>query len=220
MTHDLGQFRENYERGVLRRADLADDPIIQFERWWDDWMLKPRYDAAACVLATATTSGVPSARYVLCRRFDASGFEIYTNEQSRKAQDLRDNPQAALVFGWLEEDRQVRVEGPVTRIDDATADVYWASRPRGSQIGGWASDQSEVLADRAELDRHRRDVAERFGGEEQGDPIPRPPFWGGYRVGLDRMEFWQGRPDRLHDRFEYRRDPGSSTGWIVDRLSP
>lgn len=220
MSRDLGHFRENYDHGVLRRADLAPDPIAQFERWWDAWMAKPRYDAAACVLATASASGVPAARYVLCRGFDNTGFEIYTNKESRKAQDLADNPQAALVFGWLEDDRQVRVEGPVTHIDEATADAYWASRPRGSQLGGWASDQSEVLVDRAELDRHRAEAAVRFGGEETGDPVPRPPHWGGYRVGVDRMEFWQGRPSRLHDRFSYRRDPNEPTGWVVDRLSP
>lgn len=221
MSRDLGSFRESYERGVLRRADLADDPISQFERWWDQWRSVERYDVAACVLATAGSTGVPTARYVLCRGFDATGFEIYTNQESRKARDLRANPRAALVFGWLDDDHQVRVEGPVTEIDDETADAYWASRPRGSQLGGWASDQSEVLADRAELDRHRADAVERFGGDDaEGDPIPRPPFWGGYRVGIDRMEFWQGRPDRLHDRFEYRRDGRDPARWVIDRLSP
>ncbi len=220
MSRDLGSFRESYDRGVLRRADLADDPMVQFERWWDEWMSVDRYDAATCVLATAGATGVPTARYVLCRGFDARGFEIYTNLESRKAHDLRANPRAALVFGWLEDDHQVRVEGPVAQIDDQTADAYWASRPRGSQLGGWASDQSEVLADRAELDRHRADVVERFGGEEDGPPVPRPPYWGGYRVGLERVEFWQGRPDRLHDRFEYRRDAAVPDGWAISRLSP
>ncbi len=219
MTPDLGRLRETYDHGVLRRADLAPDPMDQFEQWWDQWETQPHYDAAACVLATATSTGLPSARYVLCRGFDENGFDIYTNLESRKAQDLRANPQAALVFGWLEADRQVRVEGPVSAIDDATADAYWASRPRGSQLGGWASDQSEVLTDRAELERHRTDVAERFGGEDAGTAVPRPPFWGGYRVGVDRMEFWQGRPDRLHDRFEYRRT-GPDGSWRIDRLSP
>ncbi|MCU1497851.1 MAG: pyridoxamine 5-phosphate oxidase [Acidimicrobiales bacterium] len=221
MSRDLGSFREAYQRGVLRRADLAPDPVTQFEQWWDQWMSKPHYDAAACVLATTGSTGVPTARYVLCRRFDQDGFEIYTNQESRKARDMRANPRAALVFGWLEDDHQVRVEGPVTLVDDETADAYWASRPRGSQLSGWASDQSEVLADREELERHRDEALERFGGsEEHGDPIPRPPHWGGYRIGIDRMEFWQGRPDRLHDRFLYHRDPADHTRWQIDRLSP
>jgi pyridoxamine 5'-phosphate oxidase len=220
MSRDLGSFRESYERGVLRRADLAADPLELFERWWDEWRSVARYDAAACVLATAGADGVPTARYVLCRGFGPAGFDVYTNHESRKAQDLRANPRAALVFGWLEDDHQVRVEGPVTLIDDETADVYWASRPRGSQLGGWASEQSEVLADRSELERHLAEAVERFGGEDGHEPIPRPPFWGGYRVGIDRMEFWQGRPDRLHDRFEYRREPAAPSGWTIDRLSP
>ncbi len=220
MSRDLGSFRESYERGVLRRADLPDDPLVLFERWWDEWGSVPRYDPAACVLATADGNGVPSARYVLCRAFDAHGFELYTNKESRKARDLQANPRASLVFGWLEDDHQVRVEGPVRSIDDEAADAYWATRPRGSQLGGWASDQSEVLADRAELERHLADAVERFGLADDGDPIPRPPHWGGYRVGIDRIEFWQGRPDRLHDRFEYRCDPHRPGGWAVSRLSP
>lgn len=220
MSPDLGTFRESYERGVLRRADLADDPITQFERWWERWRSVPRYDVAACVLATAGSTGIPTARYVLCRGFDRTGFEVYTNQDSRKGRDLRSNPRAALVFGWLEDDHQVRVEGPVSAIDDATADAYWASRPRGSQLGGWASEQSQVLADRDELERRRDEVADRFGGIDGDTPIPRPPHWGGYRIGLDRVEFWQGRPDRLHDRFEYRRDSAHPGTWLVQRLAP
>lgn len=220
MGPDLGHFRERYDHGVLDRDDLAPDPVTQFERWWDQWCADDHYDAAACVLATAGATGVPTARYVLCRGFDAHGFEIYTNLESRKARDMRANARAALVFGWLEADRQVRVEGPVTGIDDHTADAYWAARPRGSQLGGWASDQSEVLADRAELLRHRDDAAERFGGDDGDRGVPRPPFWGGYRVGIDRMEFWQGRLDRLHDRFEYVRNVGDPSTWLINRLSP
>ncbi len=220
MTQGPGHFRESYERGVLRRGDLADDPVTQFERWWAQWTSVERYDAAACVLATAGAGGVPTARYVLCRGWSADGFEIYTNQRSQKARDLQDNPLASLVFGWLEDDHQVRVEGPVSVIDDESADAYWAGRPRGSQLGGWASEQGEVLADRADLERRRADAVERFGGDEDGDPIPRPPHWGGYRIAMDRVEFWQGRPDRLHDRFGYRRDPADVDRWVVQRLSP
>lgn len=220
MSPDLGHFREHYDRSVLRRADLAADPVEQFGVWFDAWMADPRYDAAACVLATADRDGRPSARYVLCRQFDADGFVIYTNLESRKGQDLRDNPRAALVFGWLEQNRQVRIEGPVAPVADEEADAYWASRPRGSQLGGWASDQSEVVQDRAELEARRAEAVARFGDDDGDAPVPRPPYWSGLRIAVEEMEFWQGRPDRLHDRFRYRRAVDEPTGWTIDRLAP
>lgn len=217
MSRDLSHLREQYQRAGLRRADLAADPIAQFEGWWDQWLATEPYDAAACVLSTVGPDGRPAARFVLCRTVDAAGFVIYTNQTSRKARDLAGHPHAALTFGWLELSRQVRIEGPVSLVSDAEADAYWATRPRGSQLGAWASDQSEVISGRDELDRHQADTEARFGGGDDGEPIPRPPFWGGYRIGIDRAEFWQGQPNRLHDRFEYRRN---ATGWDVDRLSP
>lgn len=220
MSLDLGKLREQYDRASLRRSDLAADPATQFQTWWAEWMDTIHYDPAACVLATADEAGRPSARYVLCRHADADGFVIYTNLESRKASDLTVNPFGALVFGWLEMNRQIRVEGPVAVVDDAVADAYWATRPRGSQIGAWASDQSEVVADRAELERHRDEAIERFGPDEAAGPVPRPAHWSGLRIGMDRVEFWQGRPDRLHDRFEYRRPEHGSDAWEIDRLAP
>ena len=220
MSRDLSHLRESYARAGLRRRDLAPDPLGQFERWWDEWLATEPYDPAACVLATADAQGRPSARFLLCRAFDASGFVVYTNKRSRKGQDLADNPAGSLLFGWLELSRQVRIEGPVTEVDDVTADAYWAERPRGHQIGGWASAQSKPVADRAELDAIQTEVEVRFGTADTDAPIPRPPHWGGYRIGLERVEFWQGQPDRLHDRFEYRRTPDGDGSWELRRLAP
>lgn len=220
MSRDLGHLREHYVAGTLRRDDLAADPIAQFERWWDEWLAADRYDPAACVLATADADGRPSARFVLCREFDADGFVIYTNLESRKAADLAANPHASLVFGWLDQDRQVRVEGDAALLDDATVDAYWSSRPRGSQLGAWASSQSAVIEGRTTIEARLAEAEARYGAGDDGPPVPRPPYWGGYRVSIERVEFWQGRPDRLHDRFAYRRDESVPGGWAVERLSP
>lgn len=205
----------------MHRSDLADDPVRQFDRWFGDWIEQPHPDPAACVLATADAAGRPSARWVLCRAYDQRGFVIYTNFESRKATDIEANPWAALVFGWHDQERQVRVEGPVTVVDDAEADAYWDGRPRASRLGAWASDQSEVIVDRGELEQRVHDVEDRFGVSEADGPVPRPSFWGGYRIAPERVEFWQGRPDRLHDRFRYRRnDEDPAGGWVIDRLAP
>ncbi|MCB1030080.1 MAG: pyridoxamine 5'-phosphate oxidase [Acidimicrobiales bacterium] len=224
MARDLTAIRESYEREGLRRRDLGEDPITQFEKWWDEWAQTDPYDAAACVLATVSSSGQPSARFVLCREFDLNGFVVYTNLESHKGLDLAANPKAAITFGWLDLSRQVRIEGPVTHVEDAAADEYWSSRPRGSQIGAWASEQSRPVSGRAELDQRQAEVVERFGGPDATTPIERPPHWGGYRVGIERIEFWQGQPDRLHDRFEYRRDVSEGSegpgGWKIRRLAP
>jgi len=217
VTRDLTHLRETYQRAGLRRKDLADCPIKQFERWWDEWEATEPYDPAACVLATVDADGQPSARYLLCRQVSLDGFVVYTNRDSRKARDLAACPKASLVFGWLDLARQVRVEGPVSTVSDDESDAYWAERPRGHQIGAWASAQSEPVSGRDVLDRSQADAEARFGLDEDGPPVPRPPNWGGYRIGIDRLEFWQGQPDRLHDRFEYRR---VGDDWEITRLAP
>lgn len=214
MARDLAALREEYRNRGLRRDELAADPFAQFTRWFDEVVATDAYDPNAMVLATADTAGRPSARFVLLKGLDERGFAFYSNGDSPKAADLAANPRAALTFGWLELARQVRVTGVVEVVTDTEADAYWAGRPRGSQLGAWASDQSEVIADRGVLERHRAEVEERFAGVD----VPRPARWGGWRVVPEAVEFWQGRPDRLHDRFRYRR--GDATAWEIERLAP
>jgi pyridoxamine 5'-phosphate oxidase len=190
----------------LSEVDLDPDPIRQFRRWHGE-----AGAPAEVALATASADGAPSARMVLLKGVDDRGFVFFTNHGSAKARDLAANPRAALVFHWLPH-RQVRVRGRVAEVSAEESDAYWATRPRGSQLGAWASRQSEVIASRAELERRLVDVAATHPGA-----IPRPPFWGGFRVTPDEVEFWHHRDDRLHDRLRYRRAEG---GWVVERLSP
>ena len=196
----------------MQETDLDPDPVAQFRRWYDDAVAAGVRQPDAMTLATTTTDGSPSARTVLLRGLDDRGFAFYTNLESAKGRDLADRPQAALVFHWREVERQVRVTGPVGRVPDAEAVRYWESRPRGHRISAWASPQSAVV-DAATLDARVAEVEARFAGV---DP-PLPPFWGGYVVRPEAVEFWQGRTDRLHDRIRYRLHQAH---WEKSRLAP
>lgn len=199
---------------ALLESDLHPDPFVQFRRWFDEAKAVIQVLPEGMMLATATPDGEVSIRTVLMKDFDEHGFVFYTNYNSHKAAQLHDNPRAALGFWWPPLERQVRIEGVVVRTTEEESDAYWATRPRGSQIGAWASEQSKVIAGRGDLDARYAELA----ATHRDQPIPRPPHWGGYRVIPILFEFWQGRPDRLHDRFTYRLR--EARDWVIERLSP
>ncbi|HKS25964.1 MAG TPA: pyridoxamine 5'-phosphate oxidase [Thermoanaerobaculia bacterium] len=198
----------------LLEQDLDSNPFAQFGRWFTEARGTPQRLPEAMTLATATADGAVSARVVLLKSFDEHGFVFFTNYNSPKGAQLHENARAALVFWWPPLDRQVRVEGAVCRVTEQESDEYWGTRPRGSQLGAWASEQSKVLAGRGDLDKRFEELSATYADR----PIPRPPHWGGYRVIPTLLEFWQGRADRMHDRFCYRlRD---AKDWVIERLSP
>jgi pyridoxamine 5'-phosphate oxidase len=202
-----------HAHGALRRTNLAEDPIAQFRAWFAEADAVGVPFANAIALATADAAGAPSVRHVLLRGVESEGFIFYTNQASRKGRELTDNPRAAFTVLWRELDRQVCVRGRVKEIPGEASDAYFATRPREAQIGAWASRQSETLANREELEQRLIEATERFTDNE----VPRPSFWGGYLLTPDHVEFWQGRPFRLHDRFGYAHE---TDGWRIERLSP
>ena len=210
---DISDLRREYMYAGLSRDEIDDDPIKQFEQWFLDAQENGLDNPNALSLATADASGMPSVRTVLLKAFDEKGFVFYTNYGSRKARDLAANPQAAMLFHWLEFDRQVKIQGSVEKVSTAESLKYFSSRPHGSQIGAWCSEQSSPIGSRTLLVQAYESMKKKFAEGE----VPLPDFWGGYRVIPQRIEFWQGRENRLHDRFEYQLDAGR---WLIQRLAP
>jgi len=214
----IADLRIDYKRETLDERAVAPDPFRQFGRWFDEALKAEVPEPNAMTLATADAGGRPSARVVLLKGFDEQGFVFFTNYASRKGRELAAREAAALLFFWPELERQIRIEGQVAKVGADESTAYFVSRPRGARLGAWASPQSETIAGRGALEALFAAVEARHA--TTGDDIPRPPHWGGYRLAPSMLEFWQGRPSRLHDRIRYRRNSAKAEAWIIDRLAP
>ncbi len=209
----IADLRREYARARLDEATVDSNPVVEFGRWFDEALKAKVLEANAMTLATVGPDGAPSARIVLLKGVDEHGFVFFTDYRSRKGEELKHNPQAALVFYWPELERQVRVTGRTETISREDSAAYFRARPRGSRIGAWSSHQSQVIPDRDLLEKQVAEAERKYPGDE----VPLPPYWGGFRLRPDAIEFWQGRESRLHDRIRYTRDAG---GWRIERLSP
>ena len=211
----LADLRKDYSLAGLLEKDLAKDPFRQFEKWFQEAEAAKLIEPNAMTLATTGSDGRPSARTVLLKGIDGRGFVFFTNYESRKGRELAHIPRATLVFPWLALERQVTVEGAATRVSREESEAYFHSRPRASQLGAWVSQQSSLITSRAVLEDSLKALEQKYAGKE----IPLPPFWGGFRVSPETVEFWQGRRSRLHDRLRYRREPKTNE-WSIERLAP
>ena len=210
---NIADIRKDYKMQTLLETDVAADPIVQFDKWWDDAIKSQLDEVNAMTLATADANAVPAARIVLLKGYDKNGFVFFTNYQSNKGNQMAQNPHVCLIFFWAALERQVRINGTVEKISAAESDAYFLSRPAGSRIGAWASPQSTVIAKREVIEDRSKQFEEQFSDGN----IPRPPHWGGYIVKPGQIEFWQGRPSRLHDRIQYSLHNGN---WSIERLAP
>ena len=214
MDTTLADLRQEYSQQSLDCSEVLPDPVAQFERWFADAQQGKIHEPNAMHLATVSADGRPTGRVVLLKGIEEGCFLFYTNYRSQKGQQLQGQPYAALTFFWPELERQVRIEGSVSKLSDERSTAYFHSRPRGSQLGAWVSPQSEVITDRTVLEQRQQELEREYADQ----PIPRPPHWGGFALRPDRLEFWQGRPSRLHDRLRYQRQEDDF--WIIERLAP
>lgn len=214
LTHNLADIRNNYSKQALSEESVSGDPISQFNVWLEEAIAAKAEEPTAMVLSTVDGAGKPSARVVLLKDVSSQGLTFFTNYDSRKGRELKENPFASVTFFWPVLERQVRIEGKVVKVAPEVSDKYFLSRPKGSQIGAWASPQSQQVENRSVLEEADKKLSEKYA---TSDLIPRPPHWGGYQLQPERIEFWQGRPNRLHDRILYEQQEGN---WEIKRLAP